>query len=58
MSAIATNRKVHGDGDYYIISRTLGVDFGGALGLILFVAQAISVAFYCVGFGEGVASRR
>ena len=56
LSAIATNRKVHGGGDYYIISRTLGVEFGGALGLILFVAQAISVAFYCVGFGEGVAS--
>ena len=56
LSAIATNRKVHGGGDYYIISRTLGVEFGGALRLILFVAQAISVAFYFVGFGEGVAS--
>ena len=47
---------MHGGGDYYIISRTLGVEFGGALGLILYFAQAISVAFYCVGFGEGVAS--
>ena len=56
LSAIATNRKVRGGGDYYLISRTLGVEYGGALGLILFAAQAISVAFYCVGFGEGVAS--
>ncbi len=56
LSAIATNRKVKGGGDYYLISRTLGVEFGGALGLILFAAQAISVAFYAVGFGEGIAS--
>ena len=56
LSAIATNRKVRGGGDYYLISRTLGVEYGGALGLILFAAQAISVAFYCVGFGEGIAS--
>lgn len=56
LSAIATNRKVRGGGDYYLISRTLGVEYGGALGLILYAAQAISVAFYCIGFGEGIAS--
>ena len=32
------------------------MEFGGALGLILYAAQAISVAFYCVGFGEDVSS--
>ena len=31
LSAIATNLKVKGGGDYYLISRTLGVEFGGAL---------------------------
>ena len=56
LSAIATNRKVKCGGDYYLISRTLGVEFGGAIGLILYAAQAVSVAFYCVGFGEGVES--
>ena len=56
LSAVATNRRVKGGGDYYLISRTLGVEYGGALGLILFAAQAISVAFYCVGFGEGVSA--
>lgn len=56
LAAIATNRKVHGGGDYYLISRSLGVAYGGAIGLVLFVAQAVSVAFYCVGFGEGVAA--
>jgi hypothetical protein len=55
LAAIATNRKVRGGGDYYLISRSLGVEYGGALGLLLFAAQAVSVAFYCVGFGEGVA---
>jgi amino acid transporter len=53
LSAIATNRRVRGGGDYYLISRSLGVSFGGGLGLVLFVAQAVSVGFYCVGFAEG-----
>ncbi len=44
LAAIATNRRVRGGGDYYLISRSLGVAYGGALGLVLFAAQAISVA--------------
>jgi len=52
LSAIATNLKVKGGGDYYLISRTLGLQFGGAIGIVLFLAQSISIAFYCVGFGE------
>lgn len=55
LAAIATNRRVKGGGDYFLISRTLGPEFGGALGLILFLAQSISVAFYCFGFGEAAA---
>lgn len=54
LSAIATNLKVKGGGDYYLISRTLGVEFGGALGLVLFLAQSVSIAFYCIGFAEAV----
>lgn len=54
LSAIATNLKVKGGGDYYLISRTLGVEFGGAIGLVLFLAQSISIAFYCIGFGEAI----
>jgi len=56
LSAVATNLKVKGGGDYYLISRTLGVQFGGALGLVLFLAQSVSIAFYCIGFGEAVAA--
>ncbi|MDF1555192.1 MAG: amino acid permease [Deferrisomatales bacterium] len=55
LSAIATNLKVRGGGDYYLISRTLGLEFGGAIGAVLFLAQSVSIAFYCLGFGEAVA---
>ncbi len=56
LSAIATNLRVKAGGDYYVISRTLGVAFGGALGIVLFLSQAISIAFYAIGFGEAVAA--
>jgi len=56
LSAIATNLKVKGGGDYYLISRTLGLEFGGAIGIVLFLAQSVSIAFYCIGFGEAVAA--
>jgi amino acid transporter len=54
LSAVATNLKVKGGGDYYLISRTLGVEFGGSIGLVLFLAQSVSIAFYCIGFAEAV----
>jgi amino acid transporter len=54
LAAVATNIEVKSGGVYYIISRTLGVAYGGAIGLVLFVALAVSVGFYCVGFAEGV----
>ena len=54
LSAIATNLNVKGGGDYYLISRTLGLQYGGAIGIVLFLAQAVSIAFYCIGFGEAL----
>ena len=56
LSAIATNLKVKGGGDYYLISRTLGLEFGGAIGIVLFLAQSVSIAFYCIGFGEAMSA--
>lgn len=56
LSAVATNLKVKGGGDYYLISRTLGLEFGGSIGLVLFLAQSVSIAFYCIGFAEAVAA--
>lgn len=55
LAAIATNIRVRGGGDYYLISRTLGLEFGGAIGIVLYLAQTVSIAFYAVGFGEAVA---
>lgn len=52
LSAIATNTRVKGGGAYYLISRSLGVEFGGAIGVVFFLAQAISVAMYVIGFTE------
>jgi len=52
LSAIATNTRVQGGGAYFLISRSLGMEFGGAIGLIFFLAQSISVAMYVVGFSE------
>lgn len=56
IAAISTNLRVKGGGDYYLISRTLGLGFGGAIGLVLFLAQSISVGFYCMGFAEVTAA--
>ncbi len=52
LSAIATNTKIEGGGAYFLISRSLGVEFGGAIGVVFFLAQAISVSMYVIGFTE------
>ena len=56
LAAIATNLRVKGGGDYYLISRTLGQQFGGAIGMVLYLAQSVSVAFYCIGFAEALST--
>ena len=54
LAAIATNTRVKGGGAYYLISRSLGVEFGGAIGIVFYVAQAVSVALYVIGFSEAL----
>jgi len=54
LSALASNMKVGGGGAYYIISRSLGLEAGAAIGLPLFFAQAFGIAFYISGFTEAV----
>jgi amino acid transporter len=54
LAAISTNMRVRGGGSYFIISRVLGVEFGGAIGIALFVALALSVPFYILGFAEAL----
>jgi amino acid transporter len=50
VAEIATNQRVEGGGAYYIISRSFGLNIGGAIGIALFMSQAISVAFYVIAF--------
>ena len=52
VSSIATDKKVGAGGVYYVLSRSLGLPMGGALGIALFVATAFSIALYMVGFAE------
>ena len=54
LAAISTNTPVRGGGAYYLISRVLGPGFGGSIGLALFLAQALSIPFYIIGFTEAV----
>ncbi|WP_265263066.1 APC family permease [Spirulina subsalsa] len=54
VSAIATDRVVRVGGAYYMISRSLGLETGGAVGIPLYFAQALSVALYTLGFAESI----
>jgi amino acid transporter len=54
ISAIATNMKVGSGGAYFMISRSLGIEIGSAIGIPLFLAQAIGIAFYIEGFSETI----
>lgn len=52
IAEIATNQKVEGGGEYYIISRSFGLVPGSTIGIALYLSQAISVAFYIMAFTE------
>ncbi|XP_044179278.1 solute carrier family 12 member 2-like [Acropora millepora] len=54
MSAVCTNGEIKGGGAYYLISRSLGPEFGGSIGIIFSVAGAVATAMYVVGFAETV----
>lgn len=52
LSEIATNQKVKGGGEYFIISRSFGMNIGSTIGISLYLSQTISVAFYVIAFTE------
>lgn len=49
LSAIASNGEVKGGGAYYLISRSLGPEFGGSIGILFYLAQALNTAMNVVG---------
>ncbi|XP_035800054.1 solute carrier family 12 member 7-like isoform X2 [Amphiprion ocellaris] len=49
MSAIATNGVVPAGGSYYMISRSLGPEFGGAVGLCLYLGTTFAGSLYILG---------
>ncbi len=52
LSSITTNIKIGAGGVYSIVSKTLGMEIGGSVGIPLFLAQVFSVALYLFGFTE------
>ena len=54
VAEIATNQKVEGGGAYYMISRSFGLNIGAAIGIALYLSQAISVSFYIIAFADAV----
>ncbi len=54
IASIATNMRVKGGGAYYLISRSLGVEFGGVIAIFFFIAQAVAVTLYVVGFTTAI----
>lgn len=52
MSSMLTNIRIGPGGAYAIISRSLGLEMGGAIGIPLYLSQAVSIAFYITGFSE------
>ncbi len=52
LTSIVSNRRIGGGGAYSIISKSLGLEAGGAIGISLYLSQAVSIAFYITGFSE------
>ena len=58
MSAIATNGVVPAGGSYFMISRSLGPEFGGAVGICFYIRTTVAGAMYIIGAVEiGLVSR-
>lgn len=53
-AAIATNIKVGVGGVYYLISRSLGLETGGAIGVAFYISRTLSITFYAFGLAESI----
>jgi solute carrier family 12 sodium/potassium/chloride transporter 2 len=56
LSSITTNVRIGTGGAFSIISKSLGLEIGGAIGIPFYIAQALASAMYIFGFREGLVS--
>ncbi len=53
LSSVATNTRIGPGGPFAIMSRSLGIEVGGSIGIPLFLTRPLSVTMYIFGFREG-----
>ena len=54
-SSVATNMRVGAGGEYFMVSRSLGLELGGAIGIPLFLCRTLSLTLYAFGLAESFA---
>ena len=55
LSALASNGKINKYGGLYqLVSRNLGVEIGGATGLLFYLGKALATSMYCLGASEAL----
>ncbi|KRX16663.1 Solute carrier family 12 member 2 [Trichinella nelsoni] len=54
MCALCTNGEIQGGGAYFMLSRSLGPEFGGSMGMIFGFADAAYSAMNVIGFADSI----